>query len=137
MSAYPQIVFRRDQCCQRKMQPNYPSVAKPCTSESSSGRPHFPAIGNKKRTKPRKVTALKDVSEAGLAGSGPSRGVLPRSHPALAPKVLPWGEDGGVACAPIKDMAKGQNCRGFRWPFRSLCAAATIKARNSWSLPLP
>src|SRR5580704_9194452 len=74
MSAYPQIVFRRDQCCQRKMQPNYPSVAKPCTSESSSGRPHFPAIGNKKRTKPRKVTALKDVSEAGLAGSGPSRG---------------------------------------------------------------
>src|SRR5580692_2924021 len=95
MSAYPQIVFRRDQCCQRKMQPNYPSVAKPCTSESLSGRPHFPAIGNKKRTKPRKVTALKDVSEAGLAGSRPSRGVLPRSHPALAPKVLRWGEDGG------------------------------------------
>ncbi len=41
------------------------------------------------------MTALKDVSKAGLAGIGSIWGVLPRSHPALAPKVLPWGEDGG------------------------------------------
>jgi hypothetical protein len=74
--------------CQRKMQPNYPSVAKPCTSGCSAGRPHFRSIENKKRTKRRKVTALKDVSEAALAGLGPSRGVLGRSHLALAPKVL-------------------------------------------------
>jgi PilZ domain-containing protein len=106
------------------MQPNYPSVAKPCTSESFSGRPHFPAIENKKRTKRRKVTALKDVSEAGLAGSGPCRGVLPRSYPALAPKVQPWGEDGGGVRS---DKRHGER---RKWPRLPLAIPVFVRSRD-------
>src|ERR1700691_3342108 len=72
------------------MQPNYPSVAKPCTSESFARRQDSPSIENKKRTKCPKVTVLKDVPEAGLAVPGSPGGILPRSNPALAPKVLQW-----------------------------------------------
>jgi hypothetical protein len=74
--------------CQRKMQPNYPSVAKPCTSSPFCAWWRFRLIANTKRTKHRKTSVLMDVPKAPLADLGSPQGVLPRSDPPLAPKVL-------------------------------------------------
>src|SRR5580698_8691580 len=118
------------------MQPNYPSVAKPCTSSHSLSRSHFSQMENIKRTKHRKATILMDVAKAGLADFGHSRVTYPFLTRHWPTRCCHGVRNGGV-CAWRKDTAKGENGPGFPWPYRFLSAAATIKGRNSWSLPPP
>src|SRR5208282_6590375 len=66
-----------------------------------------------------------DVSEAGLVGPGSNCGVLPRSHPALAPKVLPSGgrDGGGVG----SDERHGER---RKWPRLPLAIPVFVRSRD-------
>src|SRR6202167_148761 len=106
------------------MQPNYPSVAKPCTSSHCLRRSHFSQMENIKRTKQGKITILMDVAEAGLADFGHCRGGLPVSNLALAHEVLPWGKEWG--CVRLQERHGERR----KWPRLPLAIPVFVRSRD-------